>query len=167
VSKLSPLSKNKIILDTGPLIYLLLYNCNAVGEIDVSKRIDNVSGLEFSIEKSKLLIQKLSGRNLFVTSHTLAEVSNHVESNNYNLPLEKFLEINSRFIAEDLEEDHSKIGNLLESTLGLQFGVTDCSIHEVMESGDYALVSTDEDILEGVGLEGHTAVPLESLLMDI
>lgn len=163
----SPKTKKNIILDTGPLIYLLLYNYAEINEINVQDRINKVSGHKFSKQKSKMLAQKLSGKNLFVTSHTLAEVSNHIESDSkYNIPVEGFLESNSDFINQSVEERYLSIEKVLESQLGLSFGVPDCSIHELLENGSFTLISSDTKIMEGAGQKGHDIMPLGSLLME-
>lgn len=167
VSITSPLNKQKIILDTGPLIYLLLYNYSELEDINVQDRVNKVSGHEFSKKNSQLLAQKLSGKELFVTSHTLAEVSNHVESDSkYNIPVKEFLESNSDFINENVEEEHLSIKRVLESHLGLNFGIPDCSINELLEKESFTLVSSDEEIMEGAGREGHSIMPLGSLLIE-
>lgn len=162
----SPLSKKDIILDTGPLIYLLLYNYAEIGESAVEERINQVSGHEFSKSKSKILAQRLAGKNLFVTSHTLAEVSNHIESDTkYNISVEDFLNCNSKFIEETINEEHMPVELVLDSALGLKFGIPDCSINELLDKGVYTLVSSDDEIMEGAGEQGHEIVPLGSLLM--
>ncbi|MFB6200047.1 MAG: hypothetical protein ABEJ83_04150 [Candidatus Nanohaloarchaea archaeon] len=154
-----------MILDAGPLLYLLLHNYDKFTDLDVYNRVDKVAKQEFNEKNSEIFVQRLSGKSLFITPRILAECSNLAESK--NIKLGEFIEMNDKFLRKSVSEEYQNKGSILSTQFGLNFGITDCSIAELVNSDNYSVISTDGDFISELGNNGFNAIPLGTYFLEV
>jgi rRNA-processing protein FCF1 len=156
-----PLTCTKIVLDSGPLLVLL---CGSSGTFDdeYTKQIcSNEKEAEFYEEHGEQILKIVAKKEVFITPHVVAEVSNKIKS--MNIDVGRILSENNAVIKHLLsrgKEQHIELKELLGHRIfkqNMKFGITDCGLMMISDKTTL-LLTHDRELRDKAKHEGIDAM---------